>query len=187
MGLSVSLASWRWRNNFSNAPLVLMAFVVLVAGAMLSSAGTDAGVGLHGSAPTTGPVATLAAAHPAKRVEVIVQLQRGTDSVSGRELIHAAGGKVTRELRIINGFGAQMSAAAAARLQAEPRVRAVSLNADVRKSGMVDPDQLATSYNASVRSTKVWAAGYTGKGVGVAVIDTGIAGDLPDFRVSETD
>ena len=31
-----------------------------------------------------------------------------------------------------------------------------------------------------------WAK-TTGAGVGVAVIDTGIAGDLPDFRVSETD
>ena len=63
-------------------------------------------------------------------------------------------------------------------------MRAVSLNAKVEKTGMVDPDQLATSFNTSIRSAKAWSDGYTGKGVGVAVIDTGIAGDLPDFQVS---
>jgi len=33
----------------------------------------------------------------------------------------------------------------------------------------------------SVRATDAWGRGATGNGVGVAVIDSGIAGDLPDF------
>src|SRR5207244_8047076 len=36
--------------------------------------------------------------------------------------------------------------------------------------------------------SKLWnGESLTGKGIGVAVIDTGIAGDLPDFRVSSSD
>jgi serine protease AprX len=51
----------------------------------------------------------------------------------------------------------------------------------------VDPSRLATSYPQSIRADKAWAMGDTGKGVGVAVIDTGIAGNLPDFQVSRSD
>jgi len=189
MGMSVSLASWRWQQAITNVALVVLAIAVLVIGAMSSGAGTNgSAVSLAGSSSKSAEtLAALAASHPAKRVEVIVQLERGTDSHAGRQLIHGAGGKVTRDLRIINGFGAEMTAAGAAGLQDEPGVRAVSLNAKVEKTGMVDPDQLLTSFNASMHSEKAWSSGYTGKGVGVAVIDTGIAGDLPDFQVSETD
>ena len=67
-------------------------------------------------------------------------------------------------------------------------MRAVSLNAQVEKTGAVDTrparDRLQRSRSAPRRCGR---DGYTGKGVGVAVIDTGIAGDLPDFRVSQTD
>jgi serine protease AprX len=186
MGMSVSHASWRWSQTVTNAALLFLAFVVLMAGALSSGAGSN-GAAVGSPTVKAGPLTALAAAHPAKRVEVIVQLQRGTDRATGRELIRSAGGKVTRDLRIINGLGARMTAGAAAQLQGAAGVRAVSLNARVEKSGTVDPDQLATSYNASIRSSKAWTAGYTGKGVGVALIDTGIAGDLPDFRVSQTD
>jgi serine protease AprX len=54
-------------------------------------------------------------------------------------------------------------------------------------TGAIDSSRLATSYPYSVRADKSWAQGYTGKGVGVAVIDTGIAGNLPDFQVSRSD
>ena len=42
-----------------------------------------------------------------------------------------------------------------------------------------------TSFNDSVQAPGAWKKPYTGKGVGVAVIDTGIAGDLADFRSSQ--
>ncbi|MEA2244057.1 MAG: hypothetical protein QOD24_3613, partial [Solirubrobacteraceae bacterium] len=41
---------------------------------------------------------------------------------------------------------------------------------------------LATTYPKTVGADKLWAAGITGKGVGVAVIDSGISGDMPDFK-----
>jgi serine protease AprX len=80
-----------------------------------------------------------------------------------------------------------MRASAAAALARRPEIRAVSLNAPVESTGTVDPAALRTSYNQSIRSDRSWGFGATGKGVGVAVIDTGIAGQLPDFRVSQAD
>jgi serine protease AprX len=53
--------------------------------------------------------------------------------------------------------------------------------------GTLDASNLKTAFNQSIRSPQAWNDGYTGKGIGVAVIDTGIAGSLPDFRVSRSD
>ena len=51
----------------------------------------------------------------------------------------------------------------------------------MRSTG-VDGGSLATTYPKTVGADKLWAAGITGKGVGVAVIDSGINGDMPDFK-----
>jgi serine protease AprX len=184
MGFALTTVSWRWPRPLMKAAMIVLASLILIGGAYVSRT----------SAPSAGTAAksstaldALAASHPSKRVEVIVQLERGTAANSGKALISEHDGRVTRDLHIINGFGAEMGAAKAASLATEPGVRSVSLNARVEKSGLPDPNVLATSFNASIRSDKGWAAGYTGKGVGVAVIDTGIQGDLPDFQVSDTD
>ena len=56
-----------------------------------------------------------------------------------------------------------------------------------------NPDQFATAYVQSVRATALWrdrediGIRAKGEGVGVAVLDTGIAGDLPDFKTSRRD
>src|SRR5205085_658038 len=50
----------------------------------------------------------------------------------------------------------------------------------------IDTSLLQTSYPDSVQAPKAWSTS-TGKGVGVAVVDTGIAGTLPDFRTSQSD
>ena len=47
-------------------------------------------------------------------------------------------------------------------------------------------DLLAGAQQHSVAADRVWNR-TTGKGVGVAVVDTGIAGDLPDFRRNAAD
>jgi serine protease AprX len=130
----------------------------------------------------------LASTEPGKTVDVIVQLDKGTSAAQGAALVRTAGGEVTRDLHIINGLGAEMSAAAAADLASKPEVRTVSLNSVVEPSA-VDTSRLATAYTHSVRAEKVWNAngGSAGEGVGIAVVDTGIQGDLPDFRVSRSD
>jgi serine protease AprX len=195
MPLSVLLATWRWGRLL--VPVALLAAFAMLALAVGSATGAArAGVpsggsanapSLHASTGSASPrLESLAAREPGRQVEVIVALRKSA-SVEAGALVTARGGDVTRRLEIIDAVVARMSAGQAHALAGHPGVRSVSLNAAVVKTGTVNPAELATSYNQSVRADRSWAAGYTGKGVGVAVIDTGIAGDLPDFRVSETD
>ena len=129
----------------------------------------------------------VAAKHPSRTVEVIVQLDRGVDRGRTTAALERSGAKVSRQLPLIRAVVARLAARDAAALAKRPGVRAVSINAAAESSGAVDPAKLATSFNQSIRADRVWALGATGKGVGVAVIDTGIAGDLPDFRRSQSD
>jgi serine protease AprX len=62
----------------------------------------------------------------------------------------------------------------------------------VSLNGAVKQQELATSFNQSVQSVDVWSGKgaanvATGNGLGVAVVDTGVAGDQPDFRTSSND
>jgi serine protease AprX len=111
----------------------------------------------------------------------IVQLAAGTTLSQGADAVDSAGGRVTGRLPIINGLAAQLDASEAAQLGRDPRVEQVSANAGVKPQAYSTAD-LQTSYGASVNVDKAWTSAYTGKGVGVAVIDTGIAGGMPDFK-----
>ena len=104
-----------------------------------------------------------------------MQLRAGTSLSEGRALVRSVGGKVSRELSIINGLGAVVSPAAADALERDSRVRAVSANAPVQSTAnsITSPSLLRTSFNQSVRADKAWSKGATGSGVGVAVVDTG--------------
>jgi serine protease AprX len=175
----------RWGFHASSSVL-LVAVVALTtqlpATTELSSSAADASK----SGVVSPSLAKLAANDPDRSVEAIVQLHRQIDPASVREAVNAAGGRVTGELDVINGLAVRISAGEVQRLADDARVRAVSLNARVKQNA-IDPSLLATSFNQSIRSADVWNRPLTGKGVGVAVIDTGIAGDLADFRTSQTD
>jgi serine protease AprX len=175
----------RWMVGLALGLALMLAFALSGSGAQLPSAG---------SAPAVAPItpslspalADMAARTPAKQVEVIVQLNAGTTRATATPLVRALGGKVTRDLHIINAVVATLPAAGARELASRPAVKAVSVN------GAVKPKELATSFNNSIQSPDVWvghgaAAVATGDGVGVAVVDTGIAGDLADFRASASD
>ena len=90
-------------------------------------------------------------------------------------------GRVTDRLPAINGLAIRVPARQARVLRRSKQVLNVTLNTRVRSTG-VDGGSLATTYPQTVGADKLWAAGITGKGVGVAVIDSGISGDLPDFK-----
>ena len=68
------------------------------------------------------------------------------------------------------------------KLRRSKRVRMVTLNAPMRSTRPPDTAKLATTYPKTVGADKLWAAGITGKGIGVAVIDSGISADKPDFK-----
>jgi serine protease AprX len=163
------------------------------------SSGSQAG----GAAPsaTQSPLAQLAASDPGRQVEVIVQLRPGVSAAAGRQLVLSQGGSALRNLPIIHGLAARLSAARAQRLNGEDGVRAASLNTPIQTQNWgwkhrrwrhggddaVDDSRLASTYDRSIGADTAWNSGYTGEGVGVAVVDTGIAGNLPDFRASQDD
>jgi serine protease AprX len=119
----------------------------------------------------------------APRVEVIVQMDAGRSAAAAKAEVRADGGKVTGELPIINGFAGELSRDAADRLEDADGVKAVTVDAKVKPQGIA-LNKLQTAYPASVDAPQLWNndTSVTGKGVGVAVIDTGIAGGMPDFR-----
>ena len=185
--------SLRIRWGMWNASAVALAAAVCVLAALVAATGPAAlgfGNGQTANAPAVSPaLAQVAADHPSKPVEAIVQLNRGTTPEAGKQLVADLAGRTTDELPIINGLVAHMSASAAAKLAGKQGIRAVSLNAAVKKTSLVggiDTSLLQTSYPDSVQAPKAWS-NATGKGVGVAVVDTGIAGTLPDFRTSQSD
>jgi serine protease AprX len=173
----------------SRIVVALVAMIAALATAVLLQGTSTGSAILPGSSQPVQRItlSDLAATDPARKVEVIVQLNRGVDPAYGTSLVQQAGGTISRELPIINGYGATLPAGEAEALKANPNVHAITMNSAIKTQGVVNPAALATSFNQSIRSFKVWEMGYTGKGVGVAVIDTGIAGDLPDFRVSQSD
>jgi serine protease AprX len=125
----------------------------------------------------------LAAQDPGQMVRVIVQKMAG---ISGAEKqATALGGRITRDLRIINAFAAEMSAKDAVQLSKTSGVHWVSLDAAMNSSAClqcVDISKLANAYIRTIRADKVWnTAPYNqGQGIGVAVIDSGVNpnGDL---------
>jgi serine protease AprX len=183
--------------------IVAAAALLAAAGAWLLLSPNDtpkAGVGPSAVAPLalraggdgvpaghiSGDLARLAAASPRRRVEVIIQLRAGVTVVRGRALVRSVGGRPGVDLHIINGLSAQLPAKAAARLAASPLVRAVSLNARIRETTLTNPTPwtLSTSFDQSTGAAWLWSRS-TGAGIGVAVIDTGISGDRPDFRTAQ--
>jgi serine protease AprX len=124
------------------------------------------------------------AAADSARSQVIVQLEAGGSADAVKAQVREYGGRVTGELPIINGFAAKLSDGAAASLQRFDGVRAVTKNAAIEPQGL-NVSELQTAYPSSVDAIEAWNksdSNVTGKNVGVAVIDTGIAGQMKDFE-----
>lgn len=183
------LSSYGWRFRIVAGALALPVVLSCVLLASSRAVGTS-GVARHSVsdpvAPTGAGTARASTVRPGSRVEVIVQLRRSVPIARGRALVESLGGKPGPDLSIINGLSARLSEAAARRLVASPLVHAVSLNARLEESTLVNfnPEGLATPFDQTIGATNLWNHS-TGQGVGVAVIDTGISGDLPDFRTSQ--
>jgi len=139
-----------------------------------------------------------AQAHGREATEAIVQFEAGVSARARVRAVRAVGGRVVRDLHLIRGLGVALPAGGAGRLAAVGGVRAVTPNAAMRPSAAAgagryaewNPAALATAFDQSTRTDKVWTAPRspsTGDGVSVAVIDTGIAGGLADFATSSTD
>jgi serine protease AprX len=188
---------------------VLLAGILLAAaltwGLLAAGGATTRAPALNSPPPSTAlgtpgspsdPLARLAATHPARPVQVIVQLSALARPADGRALVRSLGGRPGPELSIIHGLSARMSAGAARRLAASPLVRVVSLNSPIKTQdisitislgppALPTTSSLDTTFDQTTSATKLWQRA-SGRGVGVAVIDTGVDGSLPDFRTSRS-
>ena len=126
----------------------------------------------------------MAAEQPDSMVSVIVQ--KAAQGKSVETLVARLGGQVTTaDLRIINGFAAELPAKALALLAQTEGVRWVSYDAPVKSTACtqcIDTSKLQNAYIKAIRADRVWnnAPYLQGKGIGVAIVDSGINpnGDL---------
>ncbi|MDP9400575.1 MAG: S8 family serine peptidase [Actinomycetota bacterium] len=178
-----SAARIGWKRPKTALALLAASSALLAAPPALAPAPAPANV--------TPALAELAAERATRPVDVIVQFSSTAAAQRGAERIRLAGGTPGDELELIAGLQARMAAAEAVALAAQPGVHAVTLNGSVEQSGGlgIETKKILTAFNHSIGSPKAWNDddGESGRGVGVAVIDTGIAGDLADFRRSEQD
>ena len=124
---------------------------------------------------------SMARKSPGRKVVAIAQFKAGMSERRARALVRRHHGRVTDRLPAINGLAVKIPARRARALRRSRRIVNVTLDARVRSTG-VDGASLATNYPRTVGADKLWAAGITGKGVGVAVVDSGIDGAIPDFE-----
>src|SRR5438552_1391124 len=112
-------------------------------------------------------------------LDVIIRVAPGGQSVVGGKLA-SKGRAVTGEQASINAFSATIYAADLADLDDDPLVTSLSLNAVVRAHQTLSNPDAIVALN-SVRAMVGTTTAVTGKGVGVAVIDSGLQ-DRPDLH-----
>jgi serine protease AprX len=142
------------------------------------------------SAPLDPRIATLAAHRPSATVQAIVQFNATVTPAKADSDAGRVRGRVIGNLPIIHGLALSLTAAEARTLATNPDVHAVSLNTTVNTESLpfriiggqgVPTSQLQTTYDQTLGVLPLWKFGVTGTGVGVAVVDTGVDGALPDF------
>src|SRR5215218_3810037 len=135
---------------------------------------TAIGVGMAGPALAAQPAAGSAAP-----VDVIVRELPGTGNQPERA-VEAFGGTVGRHLGIIDAFTASVPGDRLDSLRATPGVSDVTEDAGLELSSKEVEDQVAqagslyTIANQVTGASAMWDAGYTGQGIDVAVIDSGV-------------
>ena len=159
----------RWRGRA--IAVLLAAAVPLAASASVAQAAPSAQARL----------ASVAKKAPNRKVVAIVQFKAKVSERKARTIVRSHHGRVTDRLPAINGLAIKVPARDARSLRRSKWVLNVTLNTRVHSTS-IDAGLLATNYPKTVGADKLWAAGITGKGVGVAVIDSGINGDMPDFK-----
>jgi serine protease AprX len=119
---------------------------------------------------------------PDQVIPLIVQTYGVTDTA--KQTVSLLGGKVTSDLWLVKGFGAEIKASDIVTLAADPNVRAITFDGPVLPLGIIEEtSKLASMYPKVVNAPDVWNHNYKGKGIGVAVVDSGLsAQSSPDIN-----
>lgn len=126
---------------------------------------------------TTVPAVTASAAPD---IAVIVQAGSADAAATAVRAVH---GTVTRHLSIVNGVAARVPSDSLDDLAARRGVRAVTPDTPVRVQSTTSGNEQTVNPVATreVNADRLWAEGITGKGVRVALVDTGITPGLADL------
>jgi serine protease AprX len=168
-----------WRNGCAVLLAAALGLAGLAAPVARAAEGTAAGavVDARVLAARTAPAVQNSS------VRVIIQKVAAEDR-GPEAAISSLGGTVTRDLPIVDGFAATIPAAATAHLAAIPGVRAVTLDETLHPQGLLsgptNKSPPKSAYIKEIRADSEWAAGVTGQGVTVALLDTGVA-SVPDL------
>ena len=125
---------------------------------------------------TTAAARSRAAVEPGSR-SFIVRAVPGREAAA-EAAVQRLGGRIRLRLRLINGFSAQIPDSAVARLRSLPAVARVTADRTLRPL-TASYSQTGDSYSMynitrTIGARQYWNAGYTGAGVGVAMIDSGV-------------
>ena len=148
-----------------------------IVGAAVAAAALVAG------APAGAQARQAEAVSVAGPARVIVQ---GTASAAAAaDAVRAAGGRVTLDLPVVRGVAAEVPQAALAALAADPRVRVVTPDSEVTvkattEGGTTNVSTIKSVYRDEVGASLLAAQGTTGRGVRVALVDTGV-NNVPDL------
>src|SRR5438477_9876756 len=162
---------WAWARSGRNLRVIA---VVLGSLALAGTCGT--GIGWGASQHGIGWDSALNAA-TGKHVSVVVRAQPGHEAVA-EAAVTRLGGHVKLQLRIIHGFSASVPASAVHKLRNVRGLISVSLDRQLQAmSSSYDP---TTDIGSMISTSKIIGAdayhqaGYTGAGVTVALLDSGV-------------
>jgi serine protease AprX len=99
-----------------------------------------------------------------------------------RKLLHAGRASRIRDLWLINAVAAQVPSELVAVLASQPQVASVSHDATLQEPAARASQSAPTRWNlAQVGAPELWQLGWTGQGVVVAVLDSGVDPLHPDL------
>ena len=159
-------------------PRLLGLTLVVSVAAIYSGAGWGAGLpaiaGPHADAATR---ALHGASWGSRPISVIVRARPGTKLGLKRDVMRL-GGTVQRDLAIIDGFSATVPARALPRLRALPGLLSATRDSRIEALGATysPVSDMGSPYNVTqmTGAQQYWKAGFTGKGVDIALIDSGV-------------
>jgi serine protease AprX len=162
---------------------VLAALMLVAPLGSATSATSAASAAAHATRTATAAVDSALQGITDGVVKIVVQKHAAAAAGDDAEqAVIRLGGRVTHDLPIVDGFAATVPANAIDSLATEPSVRAISLDRKmtVQASGSSGPSTVRSVYRWSVRAEPTNWAGYSGHGITVALIDTGVS-SVPDL------